>query len=197
MALKDRIIVESLKLFSLKGFLGTTIDDILKASNSSKGGFYNHFKSKEELFYEVLKEGRKIWRERNLTGLNQTASPLANIKLFLENFRDYYLKDSENFPGGCIFITLLVELKDQRPHLAKEISRGFTGMKGMIRRYLSHAQDLGELQKDVDIEAMTEMIFNGMLGATITYNVDRTDKNVDTTFNFLISYLTNSGTSAT
>jgi TetR/AcrR family transcriptional repressor of nem operon len=197
MALKDRIIVESLKLFSLKGFLGTTIDDILKASNSSKGGFYNHFKSKEELFYEVLKEGRKIWRERNLTGLSQTASPLANIKLFLENFRDYYLKDSENFPGGCIFITLLVELKDQRPHLAKEISRGFTGMKGMIRRYLSNAQDLGELQKDVEIEAMTEMIFNGMLGATITYNVDRTDNNVDTTFNFLISYLTNSGTSAT
>lgn len=197
MALKDRIIVESLKLFSLKGFLGTTIDDILKASNSSKGGFYNHFKSKEDLFYEVLKEGRKIWRERNLTGLSQSASPLANIKLFLENFRDYYLKDSENFPGGCIFITLLVELKDQRPHLAKEISRGFTGMKGMIRRYLSHAQDLGELQKDVDLEAMTEMIFNGMLGATITYNVDRTDKNVDTTFNFLISYLSSSGTSAT
>jgi len=190
MALRDTIIVESLKLFSLKGFLGTTIDDILQASKSSKGGFYNHFKSKEELFFEVLKEARKIWRERNLCGLSQTARPLANIKLFLENFRDNYLKDSENFPGGCIFIKLLVELKDQRPHLAEEISRGFSGMKGMIRRYLKHAQELDELKSDADIEAMTEMIFNGMLGATITYNVDRADENVDTTFKYIIGYLT-------
>lgn len=196
MALKDKIIVESLKLFSLRGFMGTTIDDILKASNASKGGFYNHFKSKEDLFFEVLKEGRRIWRQRNLVGLSQTAPPLANIRLFLENFRDRYLKDAENFPGGCIFITLLVELKDQRPHLAEEINRGFTGMKGMIRRYLGYAQELGELKQDVDVEAMTEMIFNGMLGATITYNVDRTDINVDTTFNFLISYLADSQTIA-
>ena len=69
MSLKEKIIHESLKLFSLNGFLSTSILDIISAAETSKGGFYNHFTSKEDLFYQVLDESRKIWRERNLNGL--------------------------------------------------------------------------------------------------------------------------------
>ena len=76
MILKEKIIHESLRLFSLKGFTSTSIQDILAAANTSKGGFYNHFSSKEDLFYQVLDEARKIWRERNLSGLKQAESSL-------------------------------------------------------------------------------------------------------------------------
>jgi len=104
MNLKERIIHESLKLFSLKGFLNTSIHDILTAANTSKGGFYNHFASKEELFLQALDEARIIWREKNLSGLDEIGNPIGKIKQFLENFRDLYLKDAENFPGGCHYI---------------------------------------------------------------------------------------------
>lgn len=191
MALKENIIHEALRLYSLKGFMGTTVDDILKATNASKGGFYNHFKSKEDLFHHVLKEARKIWRERNLTGINEDGSPIGNIKLFIENFRDFYLRDSENFPGGCIFITLLAELKDQNPQLAEEINKGFTGMKGMIRRLLDQAEKSGELKKDVDIDAMVELIFHGMLGAALTYNSGVPDEKSDRPINSVIDYIKN------
>jgi TetR/AcrR family transcriptional regulator, transcriptional repressor for nem operon len=189
MTLKESIIHEALKLYSLKGFLGTTIDDILRASNASKGGFYNHFKSKEDLFHHVLKEARGIWRQRNLTGLTQDKTPVSNVIRFLENFRDDYLEDSDNFPGGCIFIHLLVELKDQQPHLAKEIHHGFLGMKGMIQRYLSQALEVGELKEGVDIAAMTEIIFHGILGATITYNAGESGNNHNKSIDFIIDYI--------
>ena len=187
--LKEKIIHESLRLFSLKGFIGTSIDDILSAAESSKGGFYNHFKSKESLFHDVLDEARDIWRDRNLEGLSEKKDPIANLEQFLVNFRDSYLKDSENFPGGCIFITLLVELKNQRPHLANEINKGFIGLKKMINRYLNQAQKMGTLKKDVDTEAITEMVFNSMLGVTITYNADKTEANVDKAINLLIEFI--------
>lgn len=189
MQLKDKIIHESLRLFSLKGFSGTTIDDILKAAGSSKGGFYNHFKNKDDLFFQVLEEAITIWRKRNLTGLEQNREPITNVKLFLENFRDYYLTDSENFPGGCVFITLLVELKDQSPHLAQEINKGFVGMKNMLLNYFKRAQDAGELKENVDTEAMAAIIFSGILGATITYNADRSEENVNRTIRYLIDYI--------
>lgn len=189
MTLKEKIIHESLKLFSLKGFLGTSIDEILKAADSSKGGFYNHFKSKEDLFYHVLDEARRIWRDRNLDGLNRNGDPIANVEQFLKNFRDRYLKDSENFPGGCIFITLLVELKNQRPHLADEINKGFIGLKNMLKRHLNKAQEIGKLQKDVDPEAITEMLFNNILGVTITYNADKSEANVDKAINLMIDFI--------
>jgi TetR/AcrR family transcriptional regulator, transcriptional repressor for nem operon len=193
MTLKENIIHEALRLYSLKGFLGTTIDDILTASKASKGGFYNHFKSKEDLFHHVLKEARGIWRQRNLTGLGEDRRPIENVIRFLENFRDDYLEDSENFPGGCIFIRLLIELKDQSPHLAKEIQQGFLGLKEMIHRYLSLALDAGELRKNVDVVALTEIIFHGTLGATITHNAGGSDSSGNASIDYLIDYIKEAG----
>ena len=77
--LKERIIHESLRLFSLKGFLNTSIEDILAKANTSKGGFYNHFKSKDALFPAVLDEARKIWREKVLYGLDAVENPLEKV----------------------------------------------------------------------------------------------------------------------
>jgi len=189
MNLKENIIHESLKLFSLKGFLSTSLDDILHATNASKGGFYNHFKSKEELFYAVLSEGRKVWREKTLHGLNQVEEPTGKLKKLLENYRDRYLKDADNFPGGCIFVTLSVELDDQRPHLARELNEGYVRLKAMINRLLDQAQEVGELSGAMDTQALTEMIFSGMLGASVMYGMDKSTANLDRTINSLIEHL--------
>ena len=189
MNLKEKIVHESLKLFSLKGFLSTSIHDILEASNTSKGGFYNHFASKEDLFFHVLDEARRIWREKNLSGLDEIEKPVEKITKLLENFRDKYLKDIENFPGGCIFITFSVELDDQRLHLSKEINKGFIGLKAMLKRLLDEGKELGELNNDVNTGAITEMLFAGMLGASVIYGVDKSTKSVDRSINSLIDYL--------
>lgn len=46
---KSRIVSSAWKLFYEQGYDNTTIDDIVEASNSSKGSFYHYFKSKDEL----------------------------------------------------------------------------------------------------------------------------------------------------
>jgi AcrR family transcriptional regulator len=189
MNLKEKIVHESLKLFSLKGFLNTSVHDILKAANTSKGGFYNHFASKEDLFFQVLDEARRIWREKNLSGLDEIENPIRKIKRFLENFRDLYLKDAENFPGGCIFITFSVELNDQRPHLSREVNKGFIGLKSMLKRLLDEGKKLGELRSDVSTRAVTEMLFAGLLGATVMYGVDKSTVNLDRSIDSQIDYL--------
>jgi len=189
MDLKQKIIHESLKLFSLKGFLSTSIHDIMREAGTSKGGLYNHFKSKEEVFYAVLSEARKVWRDRNLAGLDQIEKPVEKVKKLLENYRDRYLKDRETFPGGCIFVTLSVELDDQRPRFSQELNGGFVRLKAMIKRYLDQGKESGELRGDVDTEAVTEMIFSGMLGASVIYGTEKSFDSLDRSVNALIDYL--------
>ena len=189
MNLKEKILHESLKLFSLNGFLGTSIHDILEAADTSKGGFYNHFSSKEDLFFQVLDEARKIWREKNLKGLDQIENPTAVIKRLLKNYKDRYLKDADNFPGGCVFITLAAELNDQRPQLSKELEKGFVGLKGMLRRLLEQGKESGELSKAVSTDSVTEILFSGMLGASLVYGVNKSKKSLDKSINALIEYL--------
>jgi AcrR family transcriptional regulator len=189
MRLKDRINHESLKLFSTKGYLNTSISDILQAAETSKGGFYNHFESKEELFYEVLAIAQSIWREKNLYGLDEIDSPIAKIKKLLENYRDRYLKDNINFPGGCIFVTFSVELDDQRPHLMKEVAQGFIGLKRLLKKLLEEGKEIGELRADVNTNRATELIFSGMIGSSVLFGVDKSSTSLDKSINSLIQYL--------
>ncbi|MCK4986244.1 MAG: TetR/AcrR family transcriptional regulator [Desulfobacterales bacterium] len=188
MNLKEKIIHESLKLFSLKGLLSTSIHDILEAADTSKGGFYNHFSSKEDLFFAVLDEARRIWREKNLAGLDAVESPTHKITTLLNNYKDRYLKDAENFPGGCVFITLSAELNNQRPHLSKEIEKGFIGLKGLIKRLIDQGKESGEFGKKIDTDAVTEVLFNGMLGASLSYGVHKSKDDLDKSIKSLIEY---------
>jgi TetR/AcrR family transcriptional repressor of nem operon len=190
MTLKDRIIHESLRQFSTKGYMSTSINDILASVGTSKGGLYNHFKSKEDLFFAALSEARKIWRQRNLAGLDQVARPLDKIKKILANYRDHYLADSENFPGGCVFVALAVELNDQQPHLAKEVNEGFKRFKGMIKRLLDQEQAAGHLKNGIDSAVLAEMVFSGILGACVAYTSDKSRENLDHTIQSLTDFLT-------
>lgn len=51
---KKRIIDSARELFVERGYYNVTVDDIIKKANSSKGGFYTHFKTKEELIINML-----------------------------------------------------------------------------------------------------------------------------------------------
>ena len=189
MNLKEKIIHESLKLFSLNGFLSTSILDIISAAETSKGGFYNYFSSKEDLFFQVLDESRKIWRERNLKGLDETDDSISKIKKLLANYRDRYLMDAENFPGGCIFIMFAVELGDSRPHLSREVQKGFVGLKAMLKRLLEEGKESGDFSNGINTDTITEILFNGMLGASVNYSVDRSIDTLDHSINSLIDYV--------
>ncbi|KUG22541.1 transcriptional regulator, tetr family [hydrocarbon metagenome] len=187
--LKERILEESLKLFSVKGYTSTSTTDIIEVVGTSKGGFYNHFKSKDQLFREMLSAARKIWRERNLYKLDEESRPLLKIQKLLENYRDRYLADSKNFPGGCIFVNLAVELSDQAPDLAKEVNTGFIRLGKMIKRLLDEEKKTGGIGRNVNTEDVSNMIFSGLLGACVLYTSDKSKKRLNSTITSLISYL--------
>jgi AcrR family transcriptional regulator len=51
---KRKIFEAALDCFSKKGYDGTTMDDVIAAAGVSKGSLYWHFKSKKELFVELV-----------------------------------------------------------------------------------------------------------------------------------------------
>jgi AcrR family transcriptional regulator len=189
MTLKTNIIHEAQKLFSLNGFLSTGINDIIAASGTSKGGFYNHFSSKEELFHEVLAESQRLWREKVLHGTADISSPTEKVIQILTNYKELYLKDADNFPGGCIFITFSVELDDTRPHLVEEVYKGFEGFKVLLKRHLEEAIQQGELPEDFNADSTSEMLFSGMLGASVLYGVEKSAFTLEQSIGPLIDYL--------
>ena len=192
MTLKEKIVQESLRLFSSKGFSNTSINEILEAAGASKGGLYNHFKTKGELFSAVLRESRTIWRDKNLAGLDEIDNSLEKVTKLLKNYRDHYLLGSGAMPGGCIFVRVSVEsaeFGDQWPHLAAEVSEGFDGLKSMLKGLLEKAKEGGQVADETDTEAVADVIFSGMLGASVLFGMDKSSNNLDRTIHSLIDYV--------
>jgi TetR/AcrR family transcriptional regulator, transcriptional repressor for nem operon len=78
---RRKILQSAYRLFTAKGFASASIEDIMRACNLTRGGFYAHFSSKSQLYREAMK----------LTAARKLASPpTANESAWLDAmFKDY------------------------------------------------------------------------------------------------------------
>ncbi len=57
---RGEILQHAARLFRLRGYAGTNIDDVMLAAGLTRGGFYAHFRSKEALFAEAVGAGHGL-----------------------------------------------------------------------------------------------------------------------------------------
>lgn len=51
---RERILEAAIDVFASKGYYDATVDDIVRASNTSKGSFYHFFPNKEGIFLKLI-----------------------------------------------------------------------------------------------------------------------------------------------
>ena len=55
-AVETEILGVAARIFSERGYQGTTLDDIATAANISRSTFYSYFASKEELLHRIYRQ---------------------------------------------------------------------------------------------------------------------------------------------
>lgn len=83
-SIKEDIINKGKELFTIYGLKKTSIDDIVKSCVIAKGTFYSFFKSKEELYFEILEREESFREELILKMLQSNKSPKESFKEFLK-----------------------------------------------------------------------------------------------------------------
>jgi hypothetical protein len=63
------------------------------------------------------------------------------------------------------------------------------GVKGMLKQNLDQGKEMGKLRKDANTDAIADILFNSMLGASVTYNAEKSAKGLDMSINAIIDYL--------
>jgi len=105
-ATRERLLAAAKKLVMSKGFAGTSIDDVLKATGLTKGAFFHHFKSKADLADQLMRwyaeTDMKMFRTLMAQAEAAHDDPLDQLLQFLQAF-EVYLCDPENPPRGCMY----------------------------------------------------------------------------------------------
>lgn len=61
MTTREKILLEALNLFSVKGFAAVSVRDIAYAVGIKESSLYNHFKNKQDIFDSIIKEYAGRW----------------------------------------------------------------------------------------------------------------------------------------
>ncbi|NDI36287.1 TetR/AcrR family transcriptional regulator [Chengkuizengella sediminis] len=99
MDLKQKIIKTAYELFAEKGVEKTTVSEIIELAGSSKGGFYHHFKSKDEILEATTMNyinDLVMEYERILQDQDRTVIELLNL-VFLK-ISEYKIDQIEEWP---------------------------------------------------------------------------------------------------
>lgn len=78
-AIRAEIVEHAARLFRLRGHAGTNIDDIMLAAGLTRGAFYAHFTSKDDLFAEIVRMGHGL-----LPRLRAAGKPDAVLEEYLD-----------------------------------------------------------------------------------------------------------------
>src|SRR6185312_5654474 len=73
-ASREEFVTAALDVFNRKGFHAASVDDIVTRAGRSKGGFYHHFASKDQLYIEVFESTLQATVQRLEAGMNSGAT---------------------------------------------------------------------------------------------------------------------------
>ncbi len=110
---RERIVTTAAKLFREKGFDGVGLDAIMEGVGLTHGGFYRHFRSKDELAAEAIARGLAASAEKQAAHAS------------LQDLVCAYLSPAhrDDLRGGCVVAALGGDIARQ----GDGVRRGLTG----------------------------------------------------------------------
>jgi Transcriptional regulator len=142
---KKRIIDKAKHLFIRKGYGAVSMNEVCEAAEVSKGSLYHHFKSKDELFLQVIEEDSEHWSlewEKIRAGASTVEEQLyALAEHYANDFQNPLLAAQEEYSRSRLITD---DVLDRLLRLAETNSQA-------CRSVLSEGMEKGELaQGDVD-----------------------------------------------
>ena len=167
---RDDIVQASMRLFSLHGYHRTSTADILAAVSVSKGAFYYHFRSKEDLAQTILTQMRQDYQHKLLEpimALEQTARrPAAMLDQIVQ------LNKSSSWFNCLLLARLGMEFAQQDSPPAQQIAEILDWLKNIWQGLLSDAQSAGTVRTDLDCRELAQLITAALSGAIINRELE-------------------------
>jgi AcrR family transcriptional regulator len=180
---KEKIVEAASDLFFEQGYQATTIDHVIERSGVSRPTLYAHFKTKEELCVEYLKERRRIdlgllketmRKEKTAKGRFLTVARVTDSNLSSTGFR------------GCRYFNMISEIADSNNPIAKEARLYVDGFREIVKDGVLELKASDPKYKKLDVERIAEayyLIIGGAIMASQEYReqwpIDRALKEIE------------------
>ncbi|RJP30870.1 MAG: TetR family transcriptional regulator [Actinobacteria bacterium] len=169
---RRRIVGHATLLMYERGYAKTTIDDVIAVAGVTKGSFYFHFASKEELGYAVIENATQhILGSMRESLVRPDLTPYERIEFMLEGIQG--IVEAADCSRGCILGNLALETSNLSEGFRERIARAFRSWSELIACELEEMKEAGEVPPDFDCAAYADFAISALEGGIMISKVTR------------------------
>ncbi|MEN2400018.1 TetR/AcrR family transcriptional regulator [Flavobacterium sp. MC2016-06] len=157
------ILHKAFELIYTKGYQTTSIDEIIATTQVTKGAFYYHFKTKDEMGIAIIEEIlRPTMIESFINPVESTANPIEDFY----NMISYLLLEDPflQVKYGCPVGNLTQEMTPWNTKFSQALSELVNQWMNRIEKAILKGQDSGLIRKDVNGQQVAFFIMSGYWG---------------------------------
>ena len=173
---RQRIVALAAPIFNQKGYAGTALSDLMRATGLEKGGIYRHFESKQELAEDAFDHAWKVAMNTRFEGTEAIPNAVDRLQQIVRNFRD---RRSELVPGGCPLLNTAIDSDDGNPQLRTRARRALRLWLERLESIAEEGKSKGEIRSDVDAAKLGILIASTLEGSLMVSRLQRNKEPLD------------------
>jgi len=174
---RKAIIKATAGIFNKKGYVGTYVSDLLKATNLTKGGIYGNFENKEDIAHAAFDYNVANIRAARKTKVDAATTWQAKLLVHIDIFSS---RSEIKFPeGGCPLGNTALEADDTDEVLRKKVAGAFKEWENDLIEIMQQGIAAGEFKKDTNVESIARQLITISEGAIMLGQVHRSHDYLD------------------
>ncbi len=184
---RGKIIEKSAQLFNTKGYAGTSISDILKATSYSKGALYRTFPDKKNLAVEAFNLNLKKLQ----SAFRSFMDSKVNAKDKLLSIPDFYSINQVDdlVEGGCPILNTSIESDDMDKELNSLVRAAFNDWKATIEKLINDGKEQGYFKSEASSQTISHFLIASIEGSILLSKAYKDHGIVERNMEVLKSYL--------
>ena len=185
-ATRARIVAAAASLVYEHGFAGTSLDDVMAATGTSKSQLYHYFADKDALIREVIKaQLGRIIAAQEAADLHEVSSWDA-----LQRWCDHFVTATvaTQGAGGCPLGSLVGELADQSEPARRVLAQCFANWQSYLTAGFAAMRDTGELAPQADPAELALTLMSALQGGLLMAQALRSARPLELALNMALQH---------
>lgn len=166
---RQYIIEKAAPVFNTKGYAGTSMHDLMDATQLTKGSIYGNFKNKDEVALEAFDYnfGRVITYIKNQMRMRDNV--IDKLMVYPEMYQNFL--ELPFLKAGCPVLNTSTEADDTHPMLREKASNALKLWKTSIEKLITQGIHEQEIKEGTDGAAFAAVLMSLIEGAVMQAKV--------------------------
>lgn len=162
---RQLVLQSAAHIFKQKGYNGTSIDDILKATGLSRSSLYDSFHDKHNLYLQALEHYKQAESQAYQEVQKKEMNGLEKIEFLFREVVNHLIKHPDD--NGCLMVNAAAEMSKQCDKTNQVVCNNKEDVQSLFAGWIKDAQSRSLLKLKKPVEFYSQFLFNTLCGLKV------------------------------